>query len=173
MRRVLAALGLIPIVISGCGGDATDVEEYSDAQIRTDLIEVMNSTHAFDLDFGDTSGPWPCPAGGDVNHLRAYHYESSPDALVLDGYLTYEKCEETSSKGHRFSVSGGITTSLSYLMDTFGRITSVEGASAGEVSWRAGGQSGSCVLDLSVVPADGSVHVSGVACGGAVDRTLP
>lgn len=173
MRKTLPIPVVALVVLSACGGAATDVEDLSNAQIRTELIEVLNSTHAFDLDYGNTSGLWPCPTSGGVQNLRAYHYEESPTVFVLDGYLKYQSCEEFSTEGQNFSLSGDMTTSLSYELDAFGRITNVDGVSSGEISWRARGQTGSCVLDLSVVPVDESVHVTGSACGGTVDRTYP
>jgi hypothetical protein len=173
MKRFVPTLGLGLglILLPGCGHGATDVEGPSADQVRNDLIETLSSTHAFDLDFGGES-PWPCPGGGDIRQLLYYGYAESPMAILVEGDLTYEGCTGTSSDGLELTVSGTVATSLAYPMDVMGQVGDPDGTVSGDLSWRASKTTGSCHLELAVVTAGDSVHVTGTACGGVADRTF-
>ena len=98
MKRLLPTLGLGVVLLSGCGSGATDVGEISADQVRDDLLETLNGTHAFNLEFGDES-PWPCPGGGDVRPSLQYGYAESPPGIIVEGTLGYEACTGTSTNG--------------------------------------------------------------------------
>jgi hypothetical protein len=53
-----------------------------------------------------------------------------------------------------------------------GQVGDPDGTVSGDLSWRASKTTGSCHLELAVVTAGDSVHVTGTACGGVADRTF-
>ena len=97
-----------------------------------------------------------------------------------DGYLSqkfslrYSACRGTSDSGLDFTIDGQVHMSDTFLFDSFGRFEGEREISlSGTISWRLGGRTGSCTIDLEPVLTDNVfTSIKGTACGMTLDQPI-
>lgn len=133
---------LLLVFAAGCGDDSIGPEGSLTGPEAQDLLEMLAQVGSFS---GDET-PSTCPLGGTVQEAVAMGIEE--DALLFYITLTYTACRARTESGI-YTLDGGLDGSVTFHMDSFNRVVSMERAHAGSLDWRLGSRAGSCPIELS------------------------
>lgn len=153
-------------LLIACGSDSTQVEEgLSPAEVQS-LVQVLDTVHTFDLDFG-SANPWPCPGGGTVS-IALIVGMNEPGIITYEHPLSYVDCAATSLRGDTFTLDG----SLSVLVVTDLAGATMDRTASGEITWRLAGREGSCFLNLDIDLDEPPARIAGSACGIQIHQAI-
>jgi hypothetical protein len=156
----------LSLAAGACSDDPITVQEgLTEAEVEG-VLRFLYEVEAFDPALDDVT-PRPCPDGGSVVFDVTRSLEAT--AVAEEGFEDFQDCAGRAS-GRVFRLQGRLDLSVLYYLDEFGRIIDVDGSLSGGLDWATEGRTGSCRLDLIVIPPASSV--SGTACGLAVSQSF-
>lgn len=172
--RIIPAVVLAALT-SACGNGSTDPDaDPVDASDARRLVEYLAASR---ITWPDPEDRPTCPLGGDVGVIRSYGVGVGPDGsdyLAFFSAATFEGCRSATASGV-WTLDGLVGAEVRYHLDPLGRVVRIDGIAHGTLEWSRHGDITACTLDLTLDPdgASDTLHITGTACGFAVDTRVP